>query len=142
MLAWCADAHDVYFEDNPILAGAGVNPNIVGARAPLLNARHEDGLGETPARAERILHFHACVVCVGEHDVCFEDSPAEPSPRALGSALPSPIGPPRRRLGEGTGRAASESTLCRPKAFRLVSIEALGRSARCILVLRGVRKRT
>ena len=32
-------------------------PTASGARAPLLNAGHEDGLGETPARAERVLYF-------------------------------------------------------------------------------------
>ena len=57
-----AGGHGVYFENSPLSAGAGVNPNIVGARAPLPDARHKDGLGETPARAERVLYFHACVV--------------------------------------------------------------------------------
>jgi len=46
-------------------AEAGVNPNIVGPRAPLLNAQHKDGLGSpaqsgrTPAPAERILRYRA-----------------------------------------------------------------------------------
>ena len=54
MLAWCAPAHAAYFENSSMSAGD---------RAPLLNARHKDGHGGTPARAERVLHFHACVVC-------------------------------------------------------------------------------
>ena len=45
-------------------------------------------------------------------------------------------------MGEGTGCAVPRATLFRPKAFRLISIEALGRSARCIFVLRGFRVRT
>jgi len=46
--------------------------------------------GRTPARAERVLHFHACVVTAGEQDVYFDINPAEPSPRALRSAFPLP----------------------------------------------------
>jgi len=40
-----------------------------------LGARLKDGRGETPARAERVLHFHAYVVSAGGHGVYFENSP-------------------------------------------------------------------
>jgi len=33
-----------------LAAGAGVNPKAVEARAPLLNARHKDGLGPRHGR--------------------------------------------------------------------------------------------
>jgi len=58
------------------------------SRVPLfaLGARHEDGLGSqrthgfaqsgrTPARAERVRYFHACVVSAGGHAVTFEKQP-------------------------------------------------------------------
>jgi len=46
-------------------------------------------------------------------------------------------------MGEGTGGAASQTTLCRPKPFRLISARAdsgrgFGPFARCIFVPRSV----
>ncbi|MCJ7548911.1 MAG: hypothetical protein MUQ30_04440, partial [Anaerolineae bacterium] len=38
-----------------------------------------------------------------------------------------------------TSKIALCDALCGPKAFRLTLIVALGRSARCILILRGMR---
>jgi len=38
-------------------------------------------------------------------------------------------------MGEGTGNAAPKTTLRRPKALRLISTEALGRSSRLIFML-------
>ena len=98
-----------------------------------------------------------------DHGNYFENKPAEPSPTGFSArtlpqngdfvshtprTAPPETGtaPPQPEVGEGTGGGASETPtfdpLCGPKAFRLVSIEALGPSSRCISVPRSVRERT
>ena len=72
--AWCAPAHGVYYENSSMSAGDC---------GPLLNARHEDGRGGTPARAERVLRFHACVVCAANMMSASRIDPAESSPTGL-----------------------------------------------------------
>ena len=73
----CPGEHDVCFENHHLRshsARTSVSPGCVGVRAPRRSARHQDGRGETAARAEQALHFRACVVSDGERDVCFEIS--------------------------------------------------------------------
>jgi len=112
----CASEHDVYFENSSMSAGD---------RAPLLNARHEDGRGETPARAERVLLFHACVVCASEHEAYFENSPLY----AGAGVPPSP--------------SAKRSTQRRARAPDCVGADTgPSRTGPAFSCLRGVRQRT